>query len=81
MNTHRVPTNKNTPFTVWKDLVLLEFSKRSMLPYQIQDIRHKHAWENGDTPYSWVDTLIRQNEQKKRREIMELARKNLVDTR
>jgi hypothetical protein len=54
-----VHTYKNTSFEDWKDMVLLEFTKMNRLPVQVSDIRHKHGWEAGDTPYSWADHLVR----------------------
>ena len=53
-------TFKNTSFQEWKDMVMLEFSKRDMLPLELHPKRHLHGYEAGDTPYSWVDFLIRQ---------------------
>jgi hypothetical protein len=62
----KVHTFKNTSFQEWKDMVMLEFSKRKMLPLELHPKRHLHGYEAGDTPYSWVDFLVRQEGFKKR---------------
>jgi len=62
----KVHTFKNTSFQEWKDMVMLEFSKRNMLPLELHPKRHLHGYEAGDTPYSWVDFLVRQEGFKKR---------------
>ena len=56
----KVHTYRNTSFQEWRDMVLLEFSKRKMLPLELHPKRHLHGWEAGDTPYAWVDFLVRQ---------------------
>ena len=62
----KVHTFKNSTFQEWKDMVMAEFSKRSMLPLELHPKRHLHGYEAGDTPYSWVDFLIRQDAMRKR---------------
>jgi hypothetical protein len=62
----KVHTYKNTSFQEWRDMVMLEFSKRDMLPLELHPKRHLHGYEAGDTPYSWVDFLIRQEGLQKR---------------
>jgi hypothetical protein len=62
----KVYTYKNTSFQEWQDMVMLEFSKRNMLPLQLHPKRHLHGYEAGDTPYSWVDFLVRQAAMQKR---------------
>jgi len=62
----KVHTYKNTSFQEWQDMVMLEFSKRNMLPLQLHPKRHLHGYEAGDTPYSWVDFLVRQAAMQKR---------------
>jgi hypothetical protein len=62
----KVHTFKNTSFQEWKDMVMAEFSKRAMLPLELHPKRHLHGYEAGDTPYSWVDFLVRQDAMRKR---------------
>ena len=66
----KVPNNKTVSFTEWKDLVLLEFSRRGVLPLELHPKRHLHGYEGGDTPYAWVDFLLRQQEMQKRSAMM-----------
>jgi len=47
-------------------MVLAEFSRRNMLPLELHPKRHLHGWESGDTPYAWVDFLVRQDQMQKR---------------
>jgi hypothetical protein len=62
----KVHTFKNSTFQEWKDMVMAEFSKRAMLPLELHPKRHLHGYEAGDTPYSWVDFLVRQQAFQKR---------------
>ena len=62
----KVFTCANTSFEDWRDMVMLEFSKRNMLPLELHPKRHLHGWEAGDTPYAWVDFLVRQEGFQKR---------------
>jgi len=62
----KVHTFKNTSFQEWKDMVMAEFSKRAMLPLELHPKRHLHGYEAGDTPYAWVDFLVRQEGFQKR---------------
>jgi len=61
-----VHTCKNTSFQDWKDKVMEEFSRRKVLPLELHPKRHLHGYEGGDTPYAWVDFLLRQQEMQKR---------------
>ena len=45
----KVHTFKNSTFQEWKDMVMAEFSKRSMLPLELHPKRHLHGYEAGDT--------------------------------
>lgn len=72
--TSRVHTCKNTTFQEWKDMVFAEFSRRKVLPLELHPKRHLHGYESGDTPYAWVDFLLRQQEMQKRS--MQMRRDN-----
>ena len=61
-----IHTNKNTGFEAWKVLCSEEFAKRGIEPVEVSALRMQHAWEGGDTPYGWVDFLIRQREMQAR---------------
>jgi hypothetical protein len=61
-----VPIIDNIGFKEWLALVLKEFDKRGMQPLQLHPKRHLHGYEGGDTPYAWVDFLVRQQEMQRR---------------
>jgi len=74
MNKQRkiVSTNKNTGFEAWKVLCNEEFAKRGIDTIDVSHLRSLHAWEGGDTPYGWVDFLIRQKAMQERSKRMRM---------
>jgi hypothetical protein len=62
----KVFTRLTTNFVEWKHLCSKEFAKHGIDPIDPGHLRMLHAWEGGDTPYAWVDFLIRQDALKKR---------------
>jgi hypothetical protein len=56
----KVSTWKNTNLTEWTQLLHVELAKQGAPELQVSDLRVKHAWEGGDTPYGYADFLVRQ---------------------
>lgn len=59
MEKRKVPTNKNTNFATWLELVKLECNRLDVDFYSANELQHKHAWEFSNTPASWVDIMRR----------------------
>lgn len=58
----KVPTNKTTTLAVWLELVKEECARVNISFTAANALQHKHAWEFGNTPSSWVDTIRRRLE-------------------
>lgn len=59
MEKRKVPTNKNTNFADWLELVKEECARLGVDFHSANELKHKHAWEFSNTPASWVDILRR----------------------
>jgi hypothetical protein len=68
-----VHTNKNTGLEAWKALCIEEFAKRGLEPIEVSALRMLHAWEGGDTPFGWVDFLVRQQAKQARMKLLKMA--------
>ncbi len=52
-------TRVNTPFDVWKEMVLTECPNKNIDPAVIRPLAFRHGWEDGDTPAHFVDIYVR----------------------
>lgn len=66
-----VHTRKNTNFRDWMAMVNAEMLKMGSNPEDVSALRHKHAWEGGDTPWGWADHVTRKLQAEKRRLIVQ----------
>lgn len=65
-----VHTCKNTNFKDWMAMANAEMLKMGTNPDDISALRHKHAWEGGDTPWGWADHVTRSLRTEKQRIFM-----------
>jgi 3-methyladenine DNA glycosylase AlkC len=52
-----VHTCANTPLPQWKEMVKTELEGSEVIFESLTVLSLLHAWENGDTPYSYAYTL------------------------